>query len=70
MFPRLLFPLDGSPVAAQTVPYATALAHAFHSHVVLLSVLGPAPVAVVHFPEQEAAARGPRAWWRRHFARS
>jgi nucleotide-binding universal stress UspA family protein len=43
MFSHLLLPLDGSPIAAQAIPYATTLARALGSHITLLSVIEPAP---------------------------
>jgi nucleotide-binding universal stress UspA family protein len=43
MFPRLLVPLDGSPTAAQAIPYVTTLARALGSHVRLLSIVEPTP---------------------------
>jgi nucleotide-binding universal stress UspA family protein len=43
MFSHLLVPLDGSPTAARAIPYVTALARAFGSHVDLLSVIEPTP---------------------------
>jgi nucleotide-binding universal stress UspA family protein len=43
MLTHILVPLDGSRLAAQAVPYATALAHAFDARITLLAVIEPAP---------------------------
>jgi nucleotide-binding universal stress UspA family protein len=39
MFGRILVPLDGSDAASEAVPVAAAIAHRFHSRVVLLEVI-------------------------------
>jgi nucleotide-binding universal stress UspA family protein len=41
MYKRILLPLDGSPLAEQALPHATAIAECFQSELVLLRVLVP-----------------------------
>jgi nucleotide-binding universal stress UspA family protein len=56
MFPRLLLPLDGSPTAAQALPFAMTLAHALDSEVQLLSVVEPLPTWSGHSSAAKEAA--------------
>ncbi len=41
MFGSIVVPLDGSPVAASALPYATVLAETFGAHLTLLGVVAP-----------------------------
>jgi len=41
MYSRILLPLDGSPLAEQALPHATALAERFQAELILLKVLVP-----------------------------
>jgi nucleotide-binding universal stress UspA family protein len=43
MYSRILVPLDGSKLAEQAVPYASAQAACFGAQIILLKVLGPLP---------------------------
>lgn len=43
MYKRILVPLDGSELAKQALPHATAHAKQFEAEIVLLRVLGPLP---------------------------
>jgi nucleotide-binding universal stress UspA family protein len=51
MFKRILVPLDGSPLAEQALPFATALAGRLHAGLVLVSTITDAD----HFGDSEAA---------------
>lgn len=43
MYNRILIPLDGSPLAEQSLPHAIAIAECFKSELILLQVLIPLP---------------------------
>ena len=56
MFETLLFPYDGSELAASALPQLTSIAHAFHSRVIVVAAADP--VALTVQPEAGAPVLG------------
>ena len=67
MYKRILLPLDGSDLAKQALPHATAHSERFQAELILLRVLEPFPhVRGLAHAELERARRKTRAWAREH----